>query len=598
MFTLVLYPYVYLLARAAFLGQSRTLLEAARGLGMSRARAILRVGIPLARPAILGGVALALMEALADFGTVNLLGVRTFTDAIYRVWFEAFDRDAAMQLATLLVSVTLTLLVARAARARPRAARSAGGDAATLVPPVQAARRGRGGRRARPARARGRWWWARRSCSSASWSVESIREGLLPLEFGAAVRNSLLLAGMSAVLVPVVALLLAYGARSSRSRAAAAAARTATIGYGLPGSVVAVAVIVPLGWIDRRIDGAFGTGLLLTGTVIGLFYAYLVRFLALAWGAVESSLLRVPRQLDEAARGLGADRLDVLARVHVPLLRSGLATAALLVFVEVMKELPATLLLRPLGGDTLAIAVWQATTESLFETAALPALMIVLVGLLPVALMIRLSGRIGASEVEASPAAAGVGRRARVGGGGMSHVRMRGLSKSFGAVRAVRELNLDIERGELLAVLGPSGCGKTTLLRMIAGFEQPDAGCVVVSDEVVAGPGRMVPPEKRRVGMVFQDYALFPHLTVEGNVAFGLSTRPREERERLTRRTLELVGPPAQGEAAPCTSSRAASASAWRWRGRSRRSRSWCCSTSRSRTSTPRCAPACAARSS
>jgi iron(III) transport system ATP-binding protein len=124
----------------------------------------------------------------------------------------------------------------------------------------------------------------------------------------------------------------------------------------------------------------------------------------------------------------------------------------------------------------------------------------------------------------------------------MSHVRVRGLSKAFGAIEAVRELNLEIERGELMAVLGPSGCGKTTLLRVIAGFEQPDSGCVVVSDEVVAGPGRIVPPEKRRVGMVFQDYALFPHLSVEGNVAFGLSNRPRDERDALTRRTLELVG--------------------------------------------------------
>jgi iron(III) transport system ATP-binding protein len=124
----------------------------------------------------------------------------------------------------------------------------------------------------------------------------------------------------------------------------------------------------------------------------------------------------------------------------------------------------------------------------------------------------------------------------------MSHVRVRGLSKSFGAIEAVRELNLEIERGELMAVLGPSGCGKTTLLRVIAGFEQPDAGCVVVSDEVVAGPGRIIPPEKRRVGMVFQDYALFPHLSVEGNVAFGLTSQPREERDALTRRTLELVG--------------------------------------------------------
>jgi iron(III) transport system ATP-binding protein len=124
----------------------------------------------------------------------------------------------------------------------------------------------------------------------------------------------------------------------------------------------------------------------------------------------------------------------------------------------------------------------------------------------------------------------------------MSHVRVRGLSKSFGPIDAVRELNLEIDRGELMAVLGPSGCGKTTLLRVIAGFEQPDAGCVVVSDEVVAGPGRTIPPEKRRVGMVFQDYALFPHLSVEGNVAFGLTNRPREERDALTRRTLELVG--------------------------------------------------------
>ena len=362
-FTLVLYPYVYLLARAAFLAQSRTLLEAARGLGLSRQAAIVRVGLPLARPAILGGVALALMEALADFGTVNLLGVRTFTDAIYRVWFIAFDRDAAMQLATLLVSVTLALLlVERLARGRARYQQLAG------------------------------------------WSVESIREGLLSPEFATAARNSLLLAGMSALLVPLAAILLAYGARASRSRLAGLAARTATIGYGLPGSVVAVAVIVPLGWIERRIDSLAGTGLLLTGTVIGLFYAYLVRFLALAWGAVETGLTRIPRQLDEAARGLGADRLDVLARVHVPLMRGGLATAALLVFVEVMKELPATLLLRPLGGDTLAIAVWQATTESLFKTAALPALLIVLVGLLPVAAMIRLSGRRGA-ELEAAQVA-------------------------------------------------------------------------------------------------------------------------------------------------------------------------------------------------
>jgi iron(III) transport system permease protein len=400
-FTLVLYPYVYLLARAAFLAQSRTLLEAARGLGYSRRGAVVRVAIPLARPAILGGVALALMETLADFGTVNLLGVRTFTDAIYRVWFTALDRDAAMQLATLLVSVTLTLLLLeRLARGRARYHQHAArGD---VVPPVRLRGLAAVAAALVPLALVG-VVVAAPLAQLAAWSLESIEEGLLAPEFATAARNSVLLAAVSALLVPVVAVLLAYGVRTSASHVAAVAARAATIGYGLPGSVVAVAVIVPLAWLDRRADAAADTGLILTGTVIGLLFAYLARFLALAWGAVEASLLRIPRDLDEAARGLGSDRLEVLARVHVPMMGTGLATAALLVFVEVMKELPATLLLRPTGGDTLAIAVWQATAESLFETAALPALLIVLVGLLPVAAMIRLSGRRGA-ELEAVPA--------------------------------------------------------------------------------------------------------------------------------------------------------------------------------------------------
>jgi iron(III) transport system permease protein len=413
-FTLTLYPYVYLLARSAFLSQSRSLLEAARGLGLSQGGAVARVAVPLARPALLGGVALALMEALADFGTVNLLGVPAFTDAIYRVWFNAFDREGAMQLATLLVSVTLTLLaLERFARGRARyhqhAARGEApqlirlrGPAAVaavvlplgLVGVVVAAPLGQ----------------------LAVWAVDSIGEGLLAPQFATATRNSLMLAGMSALLVAAVAVVLAYGLRTAHSRAGAAAVRAATIGYGVPGSVVAVAVIVPLAWLDRRIGEVGSTlgaepRLLLTGTVIGLFAAYLVRFLALAFQPVDASLHRIPHSLDEAAQGLGSDRLDVLARVHLPLIRTGLLTACLLVFTEVMKELPATMLLRPLGGDTLAIEVWQATGESLWQTAALPALLIVLAGLLPVVLMIRLSGRRG-SELEQAQAAAGWAERA------------------------------------------------------------------------------------------------------------------------------------------------------------------------------------------
>jgi iron(III) transport system permease protein len=238
------------------------------------------------------------------------------------------------------------------------------------------------------------------------WAARSIGNGLLSPEFATAARNSLLLAGMSALLVGGAATLVAYGVRASRSRVTGVAARVASIGYGVPGSVVAVAVIVPLAWLDHRLNDAWGTGLLLTGTVVALFGAYLVRFFALAFQSVDAAIHRIPPSLDEAARGLGSDRLDVLARVHLPLMRTGLVTAGLLVFTEVMKELPATMLLRPLGGDTLAIAVWQATTESLFETAALPALLIVLVGLLPVIVMIRLSGR-RESELEAAQVASG-----------------------------------------------------------------------------------------------------------------------------------------------------------------------------------------------
>ncbi len=300
-FTLTLYPYVYLLARNAFLSQGAELVEAARGLGLTPLRAVLRVAVPIARPAILGGVALALMEALADFGSVNLLGVQTFTNAIYKVYNGAFDRDAALQLGTLLVSVTLTLLVLeRASRGRARYAAD-------------------GGRRFAPVRLRGLPAVAAVAAplglvalvvlapvvQLSVWSVQSVADGLLAPEFGTAARNSLLLATMSIALVVGAALLMAYGRRVSRSASAGRAVRVATIGYGVPGSVVAVAVLVPLGWIDHRLDDAAGVGLILTGTVISLFVAYTVRFVALAFQSVDSGLERVPRSLDEAARGTG-----------------------------------------------------------------------------------------------------------------------------------------------------------------------------------------------------------------------------------------------------------------------------------------------------
>ena len=382
--TLVLYPYVYVLGRSAFLDQSRETLEAARTLGHGYPGAIRRVAVPLARPALAAGAALAVMEALADFGAVNLLNYRAMTDAIYRVWYGAFDRPAALQLATVLVGLTLTLVaLERLLRGRARYHGAlARGEA--VVP-----RRLPGVRGLLAAALPTLLLLAVLGgpiVQLVVWGVRSLGDGAVTSTLASAALNSLLLATVAALVAVCAATVLAYGRRARPSRVGSAAARVAVLGYAVPGTVVAVAVYTPLAWLDRRLGA-----LVLTGTVIGLVLAYVVRFHALAYFAVEARMGRIDPAVDDAARSLGADRARVLSDVHLPLLWPGIVTAALLVFVEVMKELPATALLRPLGGDTLAVAVWEATKDSRFDTAALPALLIVAVGLIPVVAMIRLS---------------------------------------------------------------------------------------------------------------------------------------------------------------------------------------------------------------
>jgi iron(III) transport system permease protein len=378
--TLVLYPYVYVLARASFLEQSPAMHDAARALGVSRWTLIRRIVLPLARPAIVGGVFLALMEALADFGTVALFNYPAFTVAIYRVWFGLFDRHAATELASLLVLVTLALYAAeRGLRGRAR-----------FDPQWH------GGRPAL-ARLHGTRGWAATGAVSA---VVALAFGLPVLRLltwipaGTAadprylgfLRNTLGVAAAAAILALTAALVTAYGVRQSRSPVVAVLARLATMGYALPGSVIAVGVLALLAWLDRRLGG-----LLVVGSLAGLVFAYVVRFLAPAYQAVDAGLARVTPSMDMAGRSLGLAPGAVLRRVHFPLLRRSLLTAALLVFVDTMKEMPATLLLRPLGYDTLAVRVWQFTSESLWDAAALPALTIVAAGVVPVVLLIRSS---------------------------------------------------------------------------------------------------------------------------------------------------------------------------------------------------------------
>jgi iron(III) transport system permease protein len=387
--TVVLYPYVYVLGRGAFMEQSRDTFEAARSLGLSHARAIRRLALPLARPALAAGAALAVMEALADFGAVNLLNYRAMTDAIYRVWYGTFDRAAALQLATVLVSFTVALvLLERMLRGRARYHGALARGEAVV-----------------PRRLRGPRAWLAAALPLALiavvlvgpllqlvvWSVDSLGEGAAGEELLRAAITSVALAVVAALVAAAAATVVVHGRRAQPSRVGEASARLQTLGYAVPGTVAAVAVYIPLAWLDRRLDGVLGTGLLLTGSAIGLVLAYLLRFHALAFFSVEARMARLDPALDDAARSLGADRTRVLADVHLPLLWPGIATAALLVFVEVMKELPATALLRPLGNDTLAIAVWEATKDSRFDTAALPALLIVAVSLVPIVLMIRLS---------------------------------------------------------------------------------------------------------------------------------------------------------------------------------------------------------------
>jgi iron(III) transport system permease protein len=397
--TLVLYPYVYVLGRGAFLEQSRDTVEAARTLGLSHARAVVRVALPLARPALAAGAALAVMEALADFGAVNLLNYRAMTDAIYRVWYGAFDKPAALQLSTLLLGLTLAMIalerllrgraryhgaLARGEAVVPRRLRGAKAGAAAGLPALLLA-----------------LVLVGPIVQLAVWAVRSLGQGASAGYLLHDALTSLALASIAAIVAAATATVVVYGRRTRPSRLGAVTARLGTIGYAVPGTVVAVAVYTPLAWVDRRLDdGArellgLDVGLLFTGTVLGLVMAYLVRFLALAFLSVDARMRRVDPALDDAARSLGADSSRVLADVHLPLLWPGIVTAALLVFVEVMKELPATALLRPLGGDTLAIAVWEATRDSRFDTAALPALLIVAVGLIPVVLAIRLSRRSG-----------------------------------------------------------------------------------------------------------------------------------------------------------------------------------------------------------
>ncbi len=389
--SLVLYPYVYMLARTAFMAQGRSTFDAARSLGLGTWASFWRVSLPLARPAMIAGLSLALMEALADFGAVSVFSFDTFTTAIYKTWFGFFDLRSAAQLASLLlVLVLLIVWLEQYSRGR-----------AHFTQPLRA-RQQRIRLQGLPCvLATGYTWgifilaFALPVTQLLSW-VWTTRYDLTA-DALALTGQTLVLGALAAGLTVTGALTLALARRHQAGIGIRISVRLSTLGYALPGSVLAVGVMLSLTWLDQRsadlvqwLTGA-DPGLWLTGTLAALLIAYFIRFLAVAYGPVDAGLQRLQPSLSEAARTLGAHSGMILRRLYLPILRPGLLVAALLVMVDVMKEMPATLLLRPFGWDTLAVRLYELTSEGEWERAALPALMLVCAGLLPV-LMLERSG--------------------------------------------------------------------------------------------------------------------------------------------------------------------------------------------------------------
>lgn len=400
MLSAVLYPYIYLLTRAAFATQSLHLMEAARALGQSPRGAFFRVALPMARPAIVAGAAFVAMETLADFGTVSHLGVQTLTTGIFRTWFGRGQPVAAAQLAALLIGfVALALVLERILRGTRRYVGDPGGRGASA-----AARHRLGG-------------W-RQAVVMALCAIPILVGFVIPVcdlvrrailvgdpmwgaRFYAFAGNSLMLAGLAALVLLTLGLFLGYARRMDGGPLVRAALGVAGIGYAMPGAVIAVGVLLPLSWADQTLDtwmrASFGisTGLLLTGSYVGLIFAYAVRFLSISLNTIEASLQRIPPSLDDAARGLGSGPGRTLLSVHFPLLRGGLLSAAIFIFADVMKELPATLIVRPFNLDTLAIRTYRLASDGRLDEASTSALVIVALGIIPVVLLSRAMDRPG-----------------------------------------------------------------------------------------------------------------------------------------------------------------------------------------------------------
>lgn len=389
MMSLVLYPYVYLLARISFKNQSQSLADAGKTLGLSPLQNFYRIALPVARPAIIAGTALALMETLADYGTVQYFGVNVFSTGIFRAWFGLDDALAARQLASVLLFMVFALLLLERL-AKSKASYSVAGNAKSSSRKTLSSSKG--------------------MLVSAACTLLLLFGFLLPFaqllywalfestkgfdqEYWQLLSNSLKLAAITSFLTVLLALLLSYGQRLWPSKLFNGAVFTAGLGYAIPGTIIAVGVMAPFSWLDHSIHDFFqkhsdiSTGLLFSGTLFILIFAYMVRFLAVALGNIRSGLANIHPNLDDAAKSLGYSPWQSMTKIHLPLLRPSLISAALLVFVDTLKELPATLVLRPFNFNTLAVKSFELANDEQLANAAPSVITIVLIGLIPVILL-------------------------------------------------------------------------------------------------------------------------------------------------------------------------------------------------------------------
>lgn len=392
----VLYPYVYLTTRALFVTQAANLIEAARTLGVSRGGVLLRIALPLARPAVVAGVTLALLETLNDVGAAEFLGVRTLTVSVYTTWITRSDLPGAAQIALAMLLVVVALVVIeRLARRQRRYVN----DARHSVPLVRRPLRGLGAAAATAACALpvvvG---FGVPAAYLLQQSAARIRFAGLSPALGGELLNTVSISALATLLTAGAALVGVYAVRIARDGWPAVLLRVASLGYAVPGTVLAIGLLPVVTGLESVVEDAarqlvgVTTGLFLLGSGAAVVYAYVVRFYAVSAGATEAAAGRISPSLDAAARTLGSTPGETLRRIHWPLLRPGLAAAALLVFVDCMKELPATLLLRPLGFETLATHLYGEAVRGTYEDAAIAALLIVAVGLVPVIVLVRMGG--------------------------------------------------------------------------------------------------------------------------------------------------------------------------------------------------------------